>query len=141
MKTPYGYLHFNLEIRGGWGLHISQLRTYRNKLLYSYVDMLTGLDQRGNKFDREENFMRYKNDYFLRHADPITIDRSRLCNALMPCFGWDRPDESVITHDSTNWKLSLQLDGRRVSFCYDTETNEFMALVNALEEIIQRPLL
>lgn len=123
MKTPHGFLTFRFLIFGAWGLSVTELRTYRSKLLY----VRSGLP--------------YNRKNLLQHAEQITVDKALLYNAFIPCLNWQSPNTTVMTFDSTNWQLSLCLNGKHVSFSHDTETDGFNALVSTLEKISQKPFL
>lgn len=123
MKTSCGFLNVRFFIGGAWGFSVTELRTYRNNLLYF----------RGE--------LPYDTNNFLQYAEQIVVDKAMLFTAFTACLDWQMVDDTAITFDCVNWQLTLRLNDRQISFSYDTATDEFNTLVSKLEEIIQRPLL
>ncbi|WP_461073708.1 hypothetical protein [Spirosoma horti] len=140
MKTTAGIIRFHFTSVGDRASYFTMLRTYRQQLLYYHGSVFPDFNTDGSLLLTKKARFRYENEYFLKHAERLSVDPILLYNAFMPCLNWKHLVDTRITHDGTNWELTLQLNDACRSFGHDTNTGEFDEWVSHLELILHRPL-
>lgn len=120
MRTEKGRLNVRLVIISGWGMSVTELRTYRSTVRFA------------------RTMLPYERNAFVRQSEVLAVDKALLYDAFMPCLQWEEPDSSVMRSDSEEWSLTLRLGSKPVFFSHDTYTDDYLALISRLEELLHR---
>lgn len=120
MRTEKGRLNVRLVVVGGWGMSVTELRTYRNTVRYARTTLP------------------YERNAFVRQSEVLAVDKALLYDAFTPCLQWKEPDSSVMTFDSEEWSLTLRLNSKQVFFSHDTYTDDYLAFIARLEQLVHR---